>query len=88
MLAQRAVADSLRWTRAVEDQSAPISEEITSELGRSIYIVRRAQLGSTQPPLKMIARCGLARSESVVYTLLARILHHHPVSRLTSSWMI
>jgi len=33
VLAQRAVADSPRWTRAVEDQSAPIPEEITSELG-------------------------------------------------------
>ncbi len=33
MLAQRAVGDSPRWTRAVEDQSAPIPEEKTSELG-------------------------------------------------------
>ena len=33
MLAQRVVADSPRWTRAGEDQSAPIPEEITSELG-------------------------------------------------------
>ena len=36
MLAQRAVADSPRWTRAVEDQSAPIPEEIPSEPGRII----------------------------------------------------
>ena len=36
MLAQRAVADSPRWTRAVEDQSAPIPKEVTSELGGSI----------------------------------------------------
>jgi hypothetical protein len=34
MLAQRAVADSPRWTRAVEDQSAPIPKELTSEIGR------------------------------------------------------
>jgi hypothetical protein len=34
MLAQRAVADSPRWTRAVEDQSAPIPEERTSKLGK------------------------------------------------------
>ena len=27
-----------RWTRAVEDQSAPIPEEITSELGGIIYM--------------------------------------------------
>jgi hypothetical protein len=52
MLAQRAVADSPRWTRAVEDQSAPISEEITSELGRSIYIVGRAQLRIDQATLE------------------------------------
>ena len=25
-----------RWTRAVEDQSAPIPEEVTSELGGSV----------------------------------------------------
>jgi hypothetical protein len=29
--------------RAVEDQSAPIPEETTSETGRIIYIVRHAQ---------------------------------------------
>jgi hypothetical protein len=52
MLAQRAIADSPRWTRAVEDQSAPISEEITSELGRSIYIVRRAQSRIDQAALE------------------------------------
>ena len=38
-----------RSTRAVEDQSAPIPEEITSELGRIIYIVRRAQLRLNEP---------------------------------------
>ncbi len=27
-----------RWTRAVEDQSAPIPEEITSKLGGIIYM--------------------------------------------------
>jgi hypothetical protein len=43
VLAQRAVADAPRWTRAVEDQSAPIPEEITSELGGSVNIVRCAQ---------------------------------------------
>ena len=39
-----------RWTRAVEDQSAPIPEEVTSELGGSVrgqarrtpMLVRRA----------------------------------------------
>ena len=36
MLAQRAAWESPRWTRAVEDQSAPIPKEITSELGRTI----------------------------------------------------
>jgi hypothetical protein len=34
VLAQRAASEGPRWTRAVEDQSAPIPEEITSELGR------------------------------------------------------
>ena len=52
MLAQRAVADSPRWMRAVEDQSTPISEEITSELGGSIYIVRRAQSRIDQATLE------------------------------------
>jgi len=33
MLAQRAVEDSPRWTRAVEDQSAPIPEKWTNEFG-------------------------------------------------------
>jgi hypothetical protein len=36
MLAQRAASEGPRWTRAMEDQSAPIPEEITSELGRII----------------------------------------------------
>jgi len=40
MLAQRAVEDSPRWTRAVEEQSGPIPEEGTSKLGRNLYIVR------------------------------------------------
>ena len=30
-------------SRAVEDQSAPIPKEITTELGRIMYIVRYAQ---------------------------------------------
>ena len=34
VLAQRAASEGPRWTRAVEDQSAPIPEEKTSELGR------------------------------------------------------
>src|SRR6266850_6842717 len=38
MLAQRAVGDSPRWTRAVEDQSGPIPEERTSGLGGIIYM--------------------------------------------------
>ena len=42
----------VRRLRAVEDQSAAISEEITSELGRSIYIVRRAQSRIDQATLE------------------------------------
>ena len=33
VLAQRAASEGPRWTRAVEDQSAPIPEELTGELG-------------------------------------------------------
>jgi hypothetical protein len=36
VLAQRAASEGPRWTRAVEDQSAPIPEEKTSELGREV----------------------------------------------------
>ena len=32
-----------RWMRAMEDPSAPIPQERTSELGRNMYIVRCAQ---------------------------------------------
>ena len=34
MLAQRAASEGPRWTRAVEDPSAPIPEEVASGLGR------------------------------------------------------
>jgi len=37
------VGGRVRKLRAVEAQSAPIPEETTSELGRSMYIVQRAQ---------------------------------------------
>jgi hypothetical protein len=44
VLAQRAASEGPRWTRAVEDPSAPIPEEITSKLGGIIYnLARRAQ---------------------------------------------
>jgi hypothetical protein len=36
VLAQRAASEGPRWTRAVEDQSAPIPEEKMSELGERI----------------------------------------------------
>jgi hypothetical protein len=36
VLAQRAAWEGPRWTRAVEDQSAPIPKEIASELGGTI----------------------------------------------------
>ena len=45
------VGGRVRRLRAVEDQSAPIPKEISSKLGGSIYIVGRAQLGSTHPTL-------------------------------------
>ncbi len=40
------VGGRVRKSRAVEDQSAPIPEEITSKLGGIIYIVRRAHVGT------------------------------------------
>jgi hypothetical protein len=39
VLAQRAASEGPRWTRAVEDQSAPIPRERTSKLGGNMYIV-------------------------------------------------
>ncbi len=45
VLAQRAVEDSPRWTRAVEDQSAPVPEEIMSKLGGSIDMHSEEQSG-------------------------------------------
>ena len=41
-----------RWTRAVEDQSAPTPEEITGKLGWKIYFVRRAQSRIDQATLE------------------------------------
>ena len=53
MLAQRAVAGSPRWTRALEDQSVPIPEEITSELGWIICsLVRRPHIDQHGCPSK------------------------------------
>ena len=43
VLAQRAVEDSPRWTRAMGDQSGPIPEERTSELGGIINMDARSQ---------------------------------------------
>ena len=56
VLAQRAASEGPRWTRAVEDQAAPIPEEITNELGGNMrgqtrcspLLVQRAQLGIHQ----------------------------------------
>ena len=44
LLVQRAASEGPCWTRAVEDQSAPIPEEISSELGEDhIAVSQRAQ---------------------------------------------
>ena len=44
VLAQRAASEGPRWTRAVEDQSASILEEISSELGMIMCsLARRPQ---------------------------------------------
>ena len=63
MLAQRAASEGPRWTRAVEDQSAPTPGDITSELGGSIYFVRRAQLRIDQATLENGIVEGIARAE-------------------------
>ena len=46
------VGGRVRRLRAVEDQSAPIPEERTSELGGSMYFVRRAHLRIDQATLE------------------------------------
>jgi len=46
------VGGRVRKLRAVEDQSASIPEETTSELGRSMYIVRHAQSRINQAILR------------------------------------
>ena len=57
MLAQRAASEGPRWTRAVEDQSAPIPKEVTSELGGNMYIVRCAQTkGTSGHPLSGVGK--------------------------------
>ena len=44
VLAQRAASEVPRWTRAVEDQSAPIPKEMMSKLGRIVCnLARRPQ---------------------------------------------
>jgi hypothetical protein len=49
---RRAIGGWVRKLRAVEDQSAPIPEEITSELGRIIYIVGYAHSKIDQATLE------------------------------------
>ena len=46
MLAQRAASEGPRWTRAVEDQSAPIPEDIANELGRRYFMKGRVRPGA------------------------------------------
>ena len=65
MLAQRAASEGPRWTRAVEDQPALISEEISSELGRSIYIVGRAQSRIDQATLANEMGSGKTRAVEI-----------------------
>ena len=53
----------VRRLRSVEDQSAPIPEEATSELGGSIYIVQSAQSrAASATPLKRDDRADLSGS--------------------------
>jgi hypothetical protein len=50
------VGGRVRKLRAVEDQSAPIPEEISSKLGGSIYMVRRAHSRIDQATLEKETR--------------------------------
>ena len=50
------VGGRVRMLRAVEDQSAPIPKEISSKLGGSIYIVRRAHSRIHQAALEKETR--------------------------------
>ncbi len=55
-----------RWTRAVEDQSAPILREITSKRGGTMCIVRCAQLrAALATPQKKMEREEGPRREQV-----------------------
>jgi hypothetical protein len=56
MLAQRAASEGPRWTRAVEDQSAPIPEEKTREFGE-VSLATRYGLA-----------CGMARLSTPGWT--------------------
>jgi hypothetical protein len=48
--------------RAVEDQSAPIPEEITSELGKSIFISRSFGLGCANSREPLVFLLSLSSS--------------------------
>jgi hypothetical protein len=91
VLAQRAASEGPRWTRAVEDQSAPIPKERTSKLGGVIYIVRRAQLGSFQPPLNtVVSDCASAALLDELFDYPARMGFRAqivvPQLRIRTSW--
>ena len=70
MLAQRAASEGPRWTRAVEDQSAPIPPlERTSKLGRNFILgdgarsMRAVVKGSLATPLE--GKVGKNRKDRV-----------------------
>ena len=60
MLAQRAASEGPRWTRAVEDHSAPIPEETTSELGGRSRI---ADLRNDQHLCHVLGEAGRFKKE-------------------------
>jgi hypothetical protein len=77
VLAQRAASEGPRWTRAVEAQSAPIPEEITSELGGTLYRWTRAvesnlghSLSSSQLKSPACGQIFPGRAPSFLFTLL------------------
>jgi hypothetical protein len=73
VLVQRAVSEGPRWTRAVEDQSAPIPEEITSELGGIICsLVRRPPVDPDGYPSKRGKESELGIIDLIVQRLNVR----------------
>jgi hypothetical protein len=60
------VGGRVRRLCAVEDQSAPIPKEISSKLGGSIYIIRRAESRIDRTTLEKNRGIGMARAVGII----------------------